>query len=133
MCRPSASAARIPSSTARQFNTGKAPGRPRQTGHVFAFGSSPKRVEHPQKIFDSVLSWACTSSPMIVSQSFMGFEFRVLSFELQPRNSKLRNPKLETGLWEQPDLRNPGVARFVFQCLPLSFQGGALNYHVVKA
>src|SRR5437660_10788583 len=70
MCSPSASAARAPKSTARQFKTGNAPGNPRHTGHVFAFGSSPKRVEHPQKIFDAVLSCAWTSSPMMVSQLF---------------------------------------------------------------
>ncbi len=29
-----------------------------QTGHVFWFGSSPKRVEQPQKILDSVNSCA---------------------------------------------------------------------------
>src|SRR5882672_3225960 len=71
MFSPSASAARAPSSTARQLSTGKAPGKPRQTGQVFEFGSSPKRVEHPQKIFDSVFSCACISRPIMVSQLVM--------------------------------------------------------------
>src|SRR5436309_14219876 len=71
MLSPSASAARAPNSTARQLSTGSAPGRPRHTGHVFEFGSSPKRVEQPQKIFDSVLNCAWTSSPMMVSQLFV--------------------------------------------------------------
>jgi hypothetical protein len=46
---------------------------------VFAFGSSPKRVEHPQKIFDSVLSWAWISSPMIVSQTLVIRQLSVVS------------------------------------------------------
>src|SRR2546425_3484103 len=91
MRRPSASAARAPSSTARQFKTGSAPGKPRQTGQVFEFGSSPNRVEQPQKIFDSVLSCACTSSPIIVSQLFIvsSSEFQVSSssFKIVDKNS----------------------------------------------
>src|SRR5213080_361636 len=70
MLSPRASAARAPNSTARQFSTGNAPGKPRHTGHVFEFGSSPNRVEQPQKIFDSVLNCAWISSPMMVSQLF---------------------------------------------------------------
>src|SRR5205823_8739854 len=87
MRRPSACAARAPNSTARQFKTGKAPGKPRHTGQVFEFGSSPKRVEHPQKIFDSVLNCAWTSSPMIVSQELLsGFMFQVSGFAGRPAN-----------------------------------------------
>ena len=48
----------MPSSTARRFSTGNAPGSPRQTGHTLAFGAAPKRVAHPQKIFVSVRSCA---------------------------------------------------------------------------
>src|SRR5712692_6585065 len=80
MCSPSASAARAPSSTARQFSTGSAPGKPRHTGHVFELGASPKCVEQPQKIFDAVFSCAWTSRPMMVSQALIvsSFKFRVL-------------------------------------------------------
>src|SRR5436853_4662964 len=87
MRRPSARAARAPSSTARQFKTGSAPGKPRHTGQVFEFGSSPNRVEHPQKIFDSVLNCAWTSSPMIVSQLLVSvFMFQVSGFALRTTN-----------------------------------------------
>ena len=57
-------AARAANSTAFRFNTGKAPGSPRHTGHTLEFGGSPKRVEHEQKIFDAVNSWTWTSSPI---------------------------------------------------------------------
>jgi len=55
---PSASAARMANSTARAFNTGKAPGRPRHTGQTSVLGGSPARTAQPQKIFVSVASWA---------------------------------------------------------------------------
>src|SRR5271165_7251462 len=60
-------AARTANSTAFRFSTGKAPGSPRQTGHTFVFGGSPKRVEHEQKIFDAVSSCTWTSSPITAS------------------------------------------------------------------
>src|SRR5438046_6872965 len=60
----SAIASRTANSTALAFNTGSAPGNPRHTGHTFVFGGSPKRVEHPQKIFVAVSSWTWTSSPI---------------------------------------------------------------------
>jgi hypothetical protein len=41
-------------STTRLFSTGNTPGKPAHTGHALALGSLPKRVEQPQKIFDSV-------------------------------------------------------------------------------
>src|SRR5947209_17092005 len=85
MCRPSARAARAPSSTARQFKTGSAPGKPRHTGQVFEFGSSPNRVEHPQKIFDVVLSCACISRPMTASQPFfISVQQSAVIFQPQP-------------------------------------------------
>jgi hypothetical protein len=59
----------IANSTARRFKTGRDPGCPVHTGHVNELGSSPKAVEHPQKIFDFVRSWACTSRPMTGSYS----------------------------------------------------------------
>src|SRR5258707_10312600 len=58
-------------STARLFNTGSVPGRPRQTGQVFAFGASPNCVEQPQKIFVLVRSCACTSRPITASYLVM--------------------------------------------------------------
>jgi hypothetical protein len=36
---------------ASRFKTGRAPGKPRQTGHTFVFGGAPKLVGHPQNIF----------------------------------------------------------------------------------
>jgi hypothetical protein len=44
-------------STTFLFNTGSAPGRPKQTGQVWELGSEPKAVEQPQNILESVLSW----------------------------------------------------------------------------
>ena len=67
MAQLSACAAFIAMVTASRLRTGKAPGRPRQTGQVFEFGGSPKRVEHEQKIFDFVRSWTWTSSPITAS------------------------------------------------------------------
>src|ERR1700687_1755695 len=57
-------AARAANSTALRFNTGKAPGSPRHTGHTLVFGGSPKRVEQEQKIFDAVSNCTWTSSPI---------------------------------------------------------------------
>src|ERR1035438_44407 len=57
-------AARTANSTALRLSTGKAPGSPRQTGHTFVFGGSPKRVEHEQNIFEAVSNCTWTSSPM---------------------------------------------------------------------
>jgi hypothetical protein len=54
--QPSASEARVASSTACAFNTGSAPGKPKHTGQVFVFGASPNDVAHPQKILLRVLS-----------------------------------------------------------------------------
>src|ERR1700747_504989 len=56
-----AMAASVANSTALRFRTGKAPGRPRQTGHTLVLGGSPKRVEQEQKILEAVSNWTCTS------------------------------------------------------------------------
>ena len=48
-------------------------------GIQIAAGHLRERVEHPQKIFDSVLSWAWTSSPMIVSQVLVIRQLSVVS------------------------------------------------------
>src|SRR6266478_973299 len=60
----SAIAARAANSTALRFSTGKAPGKPRHTGHTFVLGGSPKCAEQEQKILVAVRSWTCTSSPI---------------------------------------------------------------------
>src|SRR5918993_352572 len=54
---------RIADSTALTLTTGKAPGRPRQTGQTWVLGSAPNPVGQPQNIFVAVLSSTCTSSP----------------------------------------------------------------------
>ena len=50
-------------SIARRLTTGSEPGRPRQTGHVWLFGSAPKVVPQPQNILVLVPSSTCVSSP----------------------------------------------------------------------
>ena len=45
------------------FTTGSDPGRPRQTGQTWVFGSAPNAVEQPQNILDAVFSSTWTSSP----------------------------------------------------------------------
>src|SRR5580704_10161552 len=64
MRQPSAMAASTAKSTALRFSTGRAPGRPRQTGQTLVLGGAPKRVEHEQKILPTVKSWTWTSSPI---------------------------------------------------------------------
>src|SRR5512140_169464 len=59
-----ASAAMIAISTAWRLRTGRAPGRPRQTGQTLVFGGAPKLVGQPQKILVRVASWTCTSRPI---------------------------------------------------------------------
>ena len=44
------------------------PGMARSTALAWELGLAPKRVEAPEKIFDSVASCTCTSSPITVSQ-----------------------------------------------------------------
>ena len=51
-------------SIAVRFTTGSDPGRPRQTGHTWVFGSAPKTVVQPQNILVLVPSSTCVSSPM---------------------------------------------------------------------
>src|SRR5580658_3549432 len=52
------------SSTAARFSTGRAPGKPRQTGKTLLFGCAPKLVGQAQKILVAVASWTCTSRPI---------------------------------------------------------------------
>src|SRR3954466_15994961 len=63
----SAMAARVANSTAVRFNTGSAPGRPRQTGQTLLLGCAPNLVEQPQNALVSVNSWTWTSRPMTTS------------------------------------------------------------------
>ncbi len=55
---------RIADSTAFSLTTGRAPGRPRQTGQTWVFGSAPKPVAHPQNILVWVFSSTWTSRPI---------------------------------------------------------------------
>jgi hypothetical protein len=52
--------------SASWFITGKAPGKPRQTGQVCVFGSAPNSTGEAQNIFERVFNWTCTSRPMVV-------------------------------------------------------------------
>src|SRR5438270_5891242 len=62
--------------SASWFITGNAPGKPRQTGQVCVFGSAPNSTGEAQNIFERVLSWTCTSRPM-VARYFMRFRIFV--------------------------------------------------------
>jgi hypothetical protein len=57
----------IARSTAPRFITGSEPGSARSTAQACVFGSAPKRVEAPEKIFDWVESWAWVSKPITTS------------------------------------------------------------------
>src|SRR5579871_3315806 len=59
-----AMAASTANSTPLLLRTGKAPGRPRQTGQTLVLGASPKRFAQEQNIVLAVRSWTWTSSPM---------------------------------------------------------------------
>src|SRR5712671_5405251 len=63
----SASAASVANSTARLFNTGRAPGNPRHTGQTLVLGGAPNLVEQPQNALVWVSSWTCTSRPITAS------------------------------------------------------------------
>ena len=51
-------------SIAFSLATGSAPGRPRQTGQIWVFGSAPNSVEQPQNIFEAVPSSTWVSRPI---------------------------------------------------------------------
>ena len=55
---------RIVYSIAIRFTTGSEPGRPRQTGHTWLFGSAPNAVRQPQNILVVVPSSTCVSRPI---------------------------------------------------------------------
>ena len=50
-------------STAAELSVGRAPGRPRHTGHTWVLGSAPKSVGQPQNILVTVDNSTCTSRP----------------------------------------------------------------------
>src|SRR5690606_33013910 len=54
---------RMADSTAFSLTTGSEPGRPRQTGHTWVFGSAPNSVGQPQNILVAVESSTWTSMP----------------------------------------------------------------------
>ena len=56
-------------SIAFSLTTGSAPGRPRQTGQVWVFGSAPNAVAQPQNILLAVPSSTWVSRPMTGSNS----------------------------------------------------------------
>ena len=51
-------------SIAIRFTTGSEPGRPRQTGQTWLFGSAPKMVVQPQNILVLVPSSTWVSRPI---------------------------------------------------------------------
>ena len=51
-------------SIASRFTTGSEPGRPRQTGQTWVFGSAPKAVGQPQNILVLVPSSTWVSRPI---------------------------------------------------------------------
>ena len=51
--------------SASSFMTGKAPGSPRQVGHVWVFGVAPYSTGQAQNILLRVFSCTWTSSPMV--------------------------------------------------------------------
>src|SRR5580658_8356075 len=59
-----ASEASVANSTALALSTGRAPGRPRQTGQMLVLGGEPNLLAQPQKALEAVSSCTCTSRPM---------------------------------------------------------------------
>src|SRR5207249_10348285 len=81
--------------SASRFITGNAPGKPRQTGQVCVFGSAPNSTGEAQNIFERVLSWTCTSRPM-VARYFM--RFRIFVEALLPCHVERSDTSLAVGL-----------------------------------
>src|SRR3954467_1039840 len=69
MVQLSARPIRTADSSAFSLSTGRAPGRPRQTGQTWVFGAAPNTVEQPQNIFVTVFSSTWTSSPSTGSKA----------------------------------------------------------------
>jgi len=65
----SARPARSASRTASALSTGRLPGAPEHTGHTCVLGLAPNSEAQPQKSFELVPSWQCTSSPITVRHS----------------------------------------------------------------
>ena len=49
--------------------TGSMPGIAASTRLTLELGAAPKEVDAPENSFDSDVTWACTSRPMMISQS----------------------------------------------------------------
>src|SRR5712692_1080840 len=93
MVQFSASPVRMANSTALRLMTGKTPGMPRHTGHVWVLGAAPNFVPHPQNILDSVRSCACTSSPMTTSYA-TGYALALLFHRLAAGLERRRQDRL---------------------------------------
>jgi len=57
--------------------TGNEPGKPKQIGQVCVFGGAPNSTGQAQNIFDRVLSWTCTSSPIVATYFISDFGYRI--------------------------------------------------------
>ena len=77
MAQSSMSPATMVFSMANSLRTGRAPGRPRQTGQVRVLGGWPYWAGQAQNIFVRVRIWQWTSRPM-EGMSFMGGVFKKL-------------------------------------------------------
>src|SRR5258706_12229328 len=64
-------------SSAPLLRTGRTPGSARSTADACELGGAPNAVDAPEKIFDAVLSCACVSNPMTISQSMLFLSFSV--------------------------------------------------------
>src|SRR5262245_32481188 len=114
--QPSASEAFTARATACSFNTGSAPGNARHTGHVLAFGASPKLAEQRQKILVAVLRCTCTSSPTTISYLAMT-SGDVAVIDAHPRRADARShtPR-RTFVARQNGSRSAGLQLGVHRC-----------------
>src|SRR5512140_3072482 len=78
--QPSASATRMPYSTAVWLTTGSVPGMPEHTGQTVVFGAAVvlSTTGQPQNILELVRSSAWTSRPMTGSYSIVIREWRIV-------------------------------------------------------
>ena len=76
-------------SIAFSFTTGSAPGKPKQTGQVWVFGSAPKIVLQPQNIFEAVPNSTWTSKPSTGSYfSITSSYFKLMRALLNQKRAK---------------------------------------------
>src|SRR5690349_9826856 len=118
------------SSTACRFRTGRAPGKPRQTGQVFALGGAPKLVGHPQKILVAVASCTCTSRPItgsyfaISSGGARSMKLVDISHSLYGAKPGAGQPERSRGSSRRGHAR-PALAQFAAEEPPLRLRAGA--------